>query len=279
MKRLIFAAAALALLVGHSGRSQAGPIYSTTGDGTGLATINQTTGAGTVVGPSGTFGTFAAAFNSSGTLYTIIGWSTGTNRLATFNQTTGAATQVSGTTFGDAGMLALQFKGGTLYGGSMFSDIFYTINAATGAATAVGSMGTGGQVMDFALDGSGQLWAVNNTVFPGGQLWKIDTTTGAGTLVSTITGTDGNVMGIMFDASGTLYATDYTPNSKLYTINTATGVATTVGTTGLFFAHGGDFQAEQTAVPAPAGVTLFGLGALGLFGCGWRRKKAAALPA
>jgi PKD repeat protein len=47
-------------------------------------------------------------------------------------------------------------------------------------------------------------------------------------------------MGLAFDASDTLFATDYVPNSPLFRIDLTTLVATPIGLTGFNFPHGGD---------------------------------------
>jgi len=44
-------------------------------------------------------------------------------------------------------------------------------------------------------------------------------------------------MGITFDASGTLYATNFMSESELYRIDLATGTASLVGRTGQSFVH------------------------------------------
>ena len=60
---------------------QAGPIYSTQDDGTRLGTISKASGIGSDIGPFGTSQTWAAAFDTDGTLYTTINGFTGNARL------------------------------------------------------------------------------------------------------------------------------------------------------------------------------------------------------
>ncbi len=75
----------------------------------------------------------------------------------------------------------------------------------------------------------------------GNDIWTVDTTTGASTLVGNFSGIlSGGVMGIMFDENDTLFATAYVPNSPLYNIDLNTLSATVIGNTGFFFPHGGD---------------------------------------
>jgi VCBS repeat-containing protein len=112
--------------------------------------------------------------------------------------------------------------------------------------------------MDFAFDPAGTLWAVagNNLLF------RVNPATGAGTFVANITGTNGEVMGLMIHPdTGTFYATTYTPTSALYTLNPTTGVATQVGgVLGTAFAHGGDFgTVDSQSVTVTPGGALSGI--------------------
>ena len=117
-----------------------------------------------------------------------------------------------------------------------------------------------GSVMDFAFNSAGTLYAIDNTT--GNSLYTINLTTGVGTLVTNITGADGLIMCIIFDASKHLYATSYTSNSSFYGVNLATGAATFIGSTGLAFAHGGDFV-PSAATPEPSTIVTAALGILG----------------
>jgi len=155
MRGGITAIVALGLFCLTSRLASADVFYSTSGNGTGLATIDQSTAGSVVIGPSGFPGTFAAAFAPNGTLYTIVNWASGANQLATFNLGTGAAVPVGGP-FGVPFMLALEVSnGGTIYGGSWgTTNNFFSINSTTGAPTVIGSTGFDG-VMDFSFDSQG----------------------------------------------------------------------------------------------------------------------------
>jgi hypothetical protein len=129
---------------------------------------------------------------------------------------------------------------GVGYENQSVNDTFlYRINKETAAITPVGDTGVS-FTMDLSFDPSGNLYSTvaNN-------LYQLNLSTGASTLVATITGVpsggkDGGVMGIMHDTDGTLYATEYVVASPLYEINPITGVATVIGNTGFDFPHGGD---------------------------------------
>lgn len=211
------------------------PIYSTHGDGTRLGLISTTTGAGTDIGPFGRSQTWAAAFDTDGTLYTLTDGFSGNARLATVNPATAAITHI-GSGVGTF-MICLEFAAdGTLYGVGYLDRVLYRIEKTTGTATAIGDTGIT-FMMDLAFDSSGTLWATVSN-----NLWTLNTSTGAATLRFSGIGAAGHIMGIMFDASDTMFATTYTPTSLLYRIDTSTGAPTFVGSTGFYFAHGGDIH-------------------------------------
>jgi hypothetical protein len=247
----------LALLVGMlalatsvvAASSHTTTIWTTHGDGTRIGTIDATTGAGTDVGATGVSQTWAAAFDIDGTLYTLTRGFSGNARLATVDQTTGVVTEIGGT---GTDMISLEIAAdGTMYGVGSFDRILYTIDKSSGATTAIGSTGIA-FVMDLAFDSAGTLYATVDN-----RLWTLDTSTGASTFVTVISGVpDGAIMGIMFDSSDTLYATVYRPNSPLLTVDTSTGAATVVGATGMNLPHGGDMPACETkaCILADSGV-------------------------
>ncbi|MCA9121143.1 MAG: pre-peptidase C-terminal domain-containing protein [Planctomycetaceae bacterium] len=211
-----------------------GLIYTTHGDGTRLGTIDPSNGAGVDVGAFGSFQTWAAAFDTDGTLYTLTGGFTGNARLATVDQTVGTVTLV-GPGVGTS-MLALEVADdGTMYGVGYLDRILYEIDQTTGAATAIGDTGIGA-VMDLAFDSSGTLYATVDN-----RLWTLDTSTGSSTFTGVISGIGaGMSMGIMFDAADTLFATAYVNDSPLYTVDLGSLAATPIGTTSFFRPHGGD---------------------------------------
>jgi len=124
-------------IVGGGGTLTSGPIYTTHGDGTRLGTIDKATGAGTDIGAFGSSQTWAAAFDTDGTLYTLINGFSGNAVLATVNQTTGAVTTV-GSGVGTH-MISLEVAAdGTVYGVGYTDRILYAINKTTGSATPIG---------------------------------------------------------------------------------------------------------------------------------------------
>src|SRR5262249_20145490 len=149
--------------------------------GTRLGTINRATGAGTDVGPFGTSQTWAGAFGTDGTLYTLINGFSGNAVLARVNQSTGAVTPIGGGV--GTNMINLEVAAdGTMYGIGYNDQVLYRINTTTGTATPVGNTGISA-TMDLAFSPAGVLYA---TV--GNNIWTINTTTGASTFVGTFTG-------------------------------------------------------------------------------------------
>ena len=103
--------------------------------------------------------------------------------------------------------------------------------------------------MDMSYDLQGRLWVVGGPRPGGNLLHTIDTATGVATLQSEISNVPAEIMGIMFDETGQLYGTTFTENSKLYTIDPGTGVATAIGNgTGLAYPHGGDYISAPVAM-------------------------------
>lgn len=251
-RQVAIAAAILALPLA----AQASVMYSTGGGGTQLWKIDTTTGAGTLVGNTNVGGTYGAAFGTDGNLYTVTNSGSAAAQVARFNLTTGAATAVTGASLGVTNLMALEFASdGTFYAASWTTNALYKINLATGLATQVGALGFSG-IMDMAFDTTGTLWGVS-----GSSLYTINTTTGAGTLKTTL-GSFSCSMGIAFDSSNTLLATDYcASNSGIYKVDTVTGTTSLIGYTGINAPHGGDIAlTAPNPVPEPATWTLTALG-------------------
>ncbi len=214
-----------------------GVIWSTGNDGLDMATIDPATGGGTTVGATGFSQGWAAAFDTDGTLYTLVNGFSGNATLATVNLSTGVATTI-GSGVGTS-MISLEFDAaGNLYGIGYNDQLLYQIDKALGTAVSIGSTGIGLN-MDLAFNSAGVLFAtVSNNI------WTVDPATGATTLLGSISGVcaGGEIMGIMFDANDILYATNYASSTQscLMTIDLEILTATVVGLTGLDFPHGGD---------------------------------------
>lgn len=243
-------------------------MYSSGSAGDGLAKFDTATGVGTFVGSYGLGlgdGFALTIDNTTGTLYTLMD-SYSDGKLATVNPATGAAT-VFGAGNSISNMMILEIAtDGTMYSASWSSNSLYEMDKTTGVATLIGALGFTG-IMDLAFDSTGTLWATN------GALYTVNTTTGAGTFVTALSGGIGSNMGIAFDSADNLLATEWgTASSPFWEIDTTTGVATAInGASGIFSPHGGDIL-----VPEPGSMTLLALGLLGLVALR-RRLKVTAL--
>ena len=231
-------------------------IYITGDDGSNLYTLDPSTATSQLVGSFGQSGVYADAFDPNGNLWALTnGYNSGT--LATVDLATGAATLV-GSGSGVAGLMAMAFaSNGTLYVGSWDTNALYTMDTSTGAVATVGSLGFTG-LMGFDFDQSGDMFAIASGGFFGpSDLYSINLSTGAGTLVTPIAA-DSCLMGLSIDSSNRFLATDYcTLNSPLYQIDPATGNLTNLGSTGLAQAMGGDFNdLASVSSPEPSALLL-----------------------
>ena len=105
-----------------------------------------------------------------------------------------------------------------------------TVDLSTQAVNILGNADTGtvhtNILTDIAFDSNGNLWGVN----PAGNLYSLNKTTGAATLVG-FTGVTTRLNALVGGKHGVLWAAANGDNN-LYTINTSTGLATTVANIG-----------------------------------------------
>jgi hypothetical protein len=211
----------------------------------------------TVIGPIGP-GALSLAFCPPGGLvpYTITSpFNPDKAQLATINLDTGAATLVGlplppGQTLDIMGMTCS--RNGTLYAIGQFDtgnpdfNSLYTVDRETGQATRIGSTsvldasdasGTSGFLMALAFAPDGKLYGVNSA----STLFSIDTSTGTATKIVDLYTAPATrlvgVMGLAIDSRGTFYVSDFVPGSRIYKVDTNTGVATPILNTGLSFVH------------------------------------------
>jgi hypothetical protein len=160
-------------------------------------------------------------------LYGAVGGFNATSQLYSIDPATGA-----GTPIGDIGNavtgLAEDPTTGVLYGvtsnETTTPNTLITINKSTGAGTIVGPLGK--IVADISFNSSGQLfgWSEDDD-----GLVTIDKTTGTATVVgATGLGTRGD--GLSFDKNDVLFDMSKNDNGALWTVDTSTGVPTTVAT-------------------------------------------------
>lgn len=204
-----------------------------------LVRIDQTTGAGTAIGPLG-FGLVGAlAYDpNTNTLYGIDGV---TDVLLNIDTKTGTASLVGSLTLAVTGQtvdgvagLAYDPNTSTLYAvnpgdnTSPISDNLLTIDASNGVASAVGPLGFG-DVTGLSFDPTtGQLFGVE---WRADKLLTIDTAGGTATPAPGSLGFGDAVAIAVHPVTGVIYGVDDLSN-QLFTIDPVTGAGTVVGPLG-----------------------------------------------
>lgn len=232
-----------------------------------LISIDANTGAATLVGPLGT-------------PMSPFGLATYNNGLYTFDSTADVIRQIDPTTGATAstinvGMGAVLGQGGLAISkdgiGFLSSALdpktldpannLYELNLKTGTSFLLGHTSSTLEALAFSPDGT--LYGLGKF---DGDLYKLNTSTAAMTLVGNTGADNGSLTGgLTFHPDGTLYATF---NDALFTLNTTNGLATAVNSdpnasTGFSSISG----LAVAAVPEPSPLLLFAAatGVLGVF--------------
>jgi DNA-binding beta-propeller fold protein YncE len=195
------------------------------------------------------------------------------NSLVQINHLTGAGTVVGSTGLSTIfeGDLAFNPTNGSLYGIGSISGSnvqLFQINVATGAATVIGNTPTVADYSALAFNSAGVLFAID-TGAAGNSILSIMNPLTAGIISSiTMNVNLGSTAGLTFDyATGTAYVADGNGGTNLlYTLDTTTGIATSIGALGNSDIAGLAFR-QTIAATVPdggSGVALLGLGLTGL---------------
>ncbi len=233
------------------------PLYAIDNGDNELAVFGLKSQTVRVIGPVGP-GALALAFCPSGGLvpYTIASpFDPNNAQLAILNLATGAAKLVgsslpAGQTLDIMGMACS--RNGTLYAIGQFDtgnpdfNSLYKVDRRTGQVTRIGSTGVldpsdasgaSGFLMALAFAPDGKLYGVNSA----STLFSIDPSSGAATKVADLYTAPATrlvgVMGLAIDGRGTFYVADWVPASRVYAVDTTTGLATPILNTGLAFVH------------------------------------------
>lgn len=268
MRARIWALVVSLVLVGGMREASAGILYAINDESNTLVTIDRTTYAVTTVGSTGiTAGDFGdLTYNSSnGKLYWIAGRFN--NSLYTLDKTSGAATLVGEHGIPDLFALAYNSSDGKLYAQSTSNNV-YTLDLITAAATQIGSNLVYPGGMAYLAD-TDQLILLESGLR---QFYKISTSTGAATLL----GGSGvvNDNGVTYDPELDAYfSVDWSGDFFKYDASTFVVIDSST-LPGSF--DGVAYVPDQSAVPEPASMAIWGLGALGCAFVGYRRRKLAA---
>lgn len=285
-----FAAAGLAaLLASFFATPTRADLYGVTFLGNELVNIDPTTGVGNSVGPIGSTNSFGlAAVNNQ--LYTF---DSSVDKIRQIDPATGAATSTT-----DIGLQpgALVGQGGLAFQSSTVGFLtsalnpttlapendLYRFDLSTGTTTLVAKTTDTIEALAFRSDGT--LFGLAKSLGgpADGNLFTIDPTTGAETLVGNVGIPVGSPIGALaFDPNGQLFAT---LDDKLYTLSTTTGAATAIGNSdptvsdvGFSSISGLAFvTAAPVAVPEPSSVVMVGTGVVALGLVSWKRAKPAS---
>ncbi|WP_157896566.1 PEP-CTERM sorting domain-containing protein [Acidovorax carolinensis] len=142
-----------------------------------------------------------------------------------------------------------------------------TVDVATGATSFIG--GTSTTLTDIAFSPSGDLYGISFS-----SLYRVNSSTGATTLVGSLGSVSGTANALVFGADGTLYMA----GSSLYTVNTLTGASSAIGSIG--YQSGGDLafvggnlymgssgnQLINVNITTGAGTLIGSLGVASMFG-------------
>jgi DNA-binding beta-propeller fold protein YncE len=181
-----------------------GILYATSTQTNTLLTVNPGTGAATVIGPLGATLMHGLEYSPpDDTLYGI-GGTTNNRTIYRIDRVTGAATQI-GTVLGPSTYtIVYDTSANTMYAAAIGQQTLSRITMSTGALTLIGPFGAPGMPIPqvgigIAYDATHGLFASDNTGTPGNAnpLYKINTATGAATLVGIIPGPV-NLLGLAF---------------------------------------------------------------------------------
>lgn len=167
---------------------------------TNLRIVNPATGSSTVVGTMGD-SIFATKLRSDGTMFGI-----GSSNLYTINTSTAAPTLVGPTGLSIGGLYDMAFDGNNLF--LTNNENLYSVNTSTGSASLIGSIGFEVASMDSE---NGTLYGFTSD---GTSIISINTTTGAGTVVSA----QDTTLNVVFGAAPAAGASVSTPEPSSLTL-------------------------------------------------------------
>jgi hypothetical protein len=244
----------VSLVAGMAWDANNGILYASTTGSDLLVTIDPLDGTTTTIGPLGVELMHGLEYDSNNdVLYGVTNQNGGSgNALWTVDVTTGTATFVA--THGRPGLAGMAFdaSSGTMYVGDFQTGELHTINLTTGVTTLIGSFGVGIQTgLGLAFDPVLGLFACDNKASGSvdDELFRVDTSTGAATLVGPINA--GNVLGLTFPG-GDIGVKYCSANSN------STGSPADISAAGSASSSAGDLQLTSAPVPNQNGIFFHG---------------------
>ena len=157
---------------------------------------------------------------------TFWGIDNGADTLGTFTSDNPGVFNGIGTTgITDGFVNSIEFDGsGNLYASSGVT--LYSLDQSTGAATRIGSHGSGDTITDFTWDGS-TMWAIGTLCGAQSSLWNVDLGTGAATLVCTTDIAGACDVGLTVGYDGNVYGHDLVTD-QIYSVDVSTCATSTV---------------------------------------------------
>jgi choice-of-anchor B domain-containing protein len=239
--------------------AQAGIIYGTLGNISenpgSLISINSTSGAGTLIGPTniigpgfGAPGIAAVAINSDGNIF--VSDIAQNSNIYRIDAASGTPIHITST-----GLFVLRDicfdRDDNLYAVDANGNL-YTVNISTGVSNLIGSTGVG--IRGLAFDPTnGSLWASDNA----DNIYTIDLSSARSTLIGN-TELDNGTTDICFDQIGNLYGAIGASNEKntLISINKSDGSGTEIGPIGFTAVAGLDIYNETHWMIKIQGIEL-----------------------
>jgi len=181
----------------------------------------------------------------------------------------GAGTLIGSNSTGGSNADIAFDSAGILYGWSEASDDLVTIKISIGASTVVADFGSFTRGSELSFDLIGTLWFAGHADSAvDSELHTVSPTTGLATWSLSLTPTTSARFNAMAFDGTTMFASRN--DSTLHTIDLTTGAVTLIGSS----ITGIDAIAFQgVVIPEPSSLALLSIGAIDLFGYGWRRKR------